>query len=55
MLFRSRAPAVALIERGHAPGGARKAVGAARKALREPQALGAALEDLRRSLAEHAA
>ncbi len=49
-----RAPAVALIEGGHTPGGVRKAVGAARKALRQPQALGAALQDLRQALADRA-
>ena len=46
-----RAPAVASIERGETPGAVRKAVGAARKAMREPAAIGPALEELRRVLA----
>ena len=49
-----RAPAVALIARGETPGSVRKAVGAARKAMREPEAVGSALEDLRRALVERA-
>ncbi|WP_426662973.1 FUSC family protein [Rhodanobacter aciditrophus] len=43
-------PAVALIERGAAPGDARRAVGMARRALREPERLLGALEALRASL-----
>jgi uncharacterized membrane protein YccC len=43
-------PAIALIERGPAPASVRRAIGAARKALREPRHLQDALEELRRSL-----
>lgn len=46
-----RAPAIALIRQGAAPGRVRQAVGAARKALREPATLQAALSDLRTVLA----
>ena len=46
-----RAPAVALIEARATPGNVRKAVGAARKALREPSALLPALRELRDALA----
>ena len=45
-----RAPAVALIEAGETPGAARKAVGAARRAVREPTQLLAALRELRTAL-----
>ena len=45
-----RAPAVALIEQGATPGNARRAVGAARRALREPGHLLDALRALRDSL-----
>jgi uncharacterized membrane protein YccC len=44
------APAIALIATGQTPGTVRKAVGAARKALREPEGLLPALEAMRRSL-----
>jgi hypothetical protein len=45
-----RRPAVALIERGAAPGDVRRAVGRARQALREPERLLPALEALRDAL-----
>jgi hypothetical protein len=45
-----RAPAIALIATGQTPGTVRKAVGAARKALREPDGLLPALQDMRQSL-----
>lgn len=45
-----QAPASSLIERGETPGRVRMAAGAARKALREPPALGPALRELRRTL-----
>lgn len=51
-LLASRAPAIALIDQGATPGDVRKAVGAARKALREPEALLPALRNLHRSLTE---
>lgn len=44
-----RAPAMALIATGQTPGTVRKAVGAARKALREPDSLLPALEAMRQS------
>ena len=48
-----REPAVALIESGMAaPGRVRKALGAARKAMREPQAIGPALKELRSALGD---
>ena len=47
-----RAPALALIGRGAIPAPVRKALGAARKAMREPAAIGPALEDLRSVLAQ---
>jgi fusaric acid resistance family protein len=50
-----RAPALALIERGAIPAPVRKALGAARKAMREPAAIGPALEELRAVLARAAA
>ncbi len=40
------APVLALLARGETPGAVRKAIGAARKAVREPAALGAALDAL---------
>jgi len=46
-LLACREPAVAMIERGEAPGAVRKAIGAARKALREPAQIGPALAELR--------
>lgn len=45
-----RAPATALIDRGATPGSVRRAVGAARQALREPERLLPALEGLREAL-----
>ncbi|MDO1530602.1 FUSC family protein [Fulvimonas sp. R45] len=45
-----RAPAAALIDRGATPGSVRRAVGAARQALREPDRLLPALEGLRGAL-----
>ena len=44
------APVLALVDRGETPGAVRKAIGAARKALREPAELGAALAALRQVL-----
>jgi hypothetical protein len=41
-----------LIEKGETPGPARQAIGAARKSMREPGEILAALQALRRSLAE---
>lgn len=49
-LIACRAPALALIESGATPPAMRRAVGAARKALREPAELLPALHELRRSL-----
>lgn len=46
-----REPAVSLIANRQAPATIRKAVGEARKAMREPEAIGAALENLRDLLA----
>jgi len=46
-----RADAVRLIEQGATPGRARQAVGQARRALREPERLLPALQELRRALA----
>ena len=40
------APVLALLARGETPGAVRKAIGAARKAVREPAALGPALDEL---------
>jgi len=50
-----RAPAIALVGAGATPGAARKAVGAARKALREPTELTATLNELRQAVATAAA
>ncbi|HEY6894387.1 MAG TPA: FUSC family protein, partial [Rhodanobacteraceae bacterium] len=50
-LMACRAPAVALIENGATPGAIRKLVGAARKAVRQPSELSAALTELRLALA----
>jgi len=49
-LVACREPAVALVERGATPAAARKAIGAARKAMREPAEIMAALEQLRQAL-----
>ena len=46
------APAVALIDLGKAPGSVRRAIGAARKSMREPVEILPALLELRRSLDE---
>lgn len=46
-----RSPLLKLIEKGETPASARKAVNTARKALRDPVALGPALDHLRDSLA----
>jgi hypothetical protein len=51
-LVACREPAVALIAQGKAPGTVRRAVGAARKALRTPTEIQPALEELRVSLIE---
>lgn len=45
-------PATALIDQGNTPGVVRKAIGAARKAIREPDELLPALRDMHRSLTE---
>lgn len=44
--------AIAMIDKGEAPGSVRRAVGAARKSLREPQDILPALQNLHRSLTE---
>lgn len=44
------APLIALLERGESPAAVRQAIGAARKALREPTAVGAALAALKDAL-----
>lgn len=49
-LLACEAPVLALVERGQAPGAVRKAVGAARKAMREPVEIGPALGMLREAL-----
>ncbi len=49
------APIVALAERRETPGAVRKAVGAARKAMREPAEIGPALAALRQALERPAA
>jgi hypothetical protein len=49
-LLACEAPAASLIERGAAPGDVRKAIGAARRALREPEELLPALHVLQRTL-----
>ncbi|HKE48581.1 MAG TPA: FUSC family protein [Rhodanobacteraceae bacterium] len=50
-LIACRAPAVALIQARETPAALRKAVGSARRAVRDPSELSAALTDLRRLLA----
>jgi uncharacterized membrane protein YccC len=50
-LVACRDPALALIDAGETPGAVRKAVGAARKAIRQPGELLTALGDVRRALA----
>ncbi|OOG49103.1 FUSC family protein [Rhodanobacter sp. C01] len=49
-LVACRDSAIALIEKGEAPGPVRRALGAARKSMREPDEILPALQDLRRSL-----
>ena len=49
-LMACREPALALIEQGAMPGSVRKAVGAARKAMREPAQIQPALAELRAAL-----
>jgi len=49
------APLLALVERGETPGAVRKAVGAARKAMREPAEIGPALAALRQLMERAAA
>lgn len=49
-LMACREPAAMLIDAGEAPGSARRAVGAARKAIRDPSALAAALNAMLQSL-----
>ena len=51
-LLACQQPATRLIERGETPGAVRKAIGAARKALREPDALKLALLQLRQTLVD---
>lgn len=51
-LMACRDPAIALIERGEKPAGVRRAIGAARKSMREPAEILATLQDLRRMLLE---
>ncbi len=50
-----RVPALALFETGAAPGRVRRALGVARKSIREPETLLLALVDLRRSMLEQRA
>jgi len=50
LLMECRHPAVALIDSGDTPGSVRRALGAARKAMREPQDIPQALQHLRRSM-----
>ncbi|AMO95284.1 fusaric acid resistance -like family protein [Collimonas fungivorans] len=47
-----RDPAIALIDKGETPGSVRRAVGAARKSMREPQEILPALQNLHRSMTE---
>jgi uncharacterized membrane protein YccC len=49
-LLACEAPVLALVERGQAPGAVRKAIGTARKAMREPDEIGPALAALRGAL-----
>ncbi|MDE2429839.1 MAG: FUSC family protein [Burkholderiales bacterium] len=50
ILLACQSPAVALIDAGQTPGDVRRAVGAARKVLREPADISAALQNLRGAL-----
>jgi hypothetical protein len=54
-LLACREPAVALIDSEATPGGVRRAIGTARKAMLEPAEFLSALQSLRRTLAESAA
>ena len=54
-LIACRGPALALIDRHETPGAARRAIGTARKAMREPREILAALKALESSLATCAA
>jgi hypothetical protein len=49
-LVACREPALAMIENGETPGVVRRAIGAARKSIREPMDLLPALQDLHRSM-----
>jgi hypothetical protein len=51
-LLACRDPAITLIEKRETPGAVRRAVGAARKSIREPEEIFSALQQLRRSLTE---
>ena len=51
-LLACRDSAIALIDRSEAPGDVRRAIGAARKALREPDVLSSSLQNLHRALIE---
>jgi hypothetical protein len=51
-LLACRDPAVLLIEKGETPGAVRRAVGAARKSMRDPAEVLPALRELHRSLTE---
>ena len=53
-LIDCRQHAISLIENGETPGEVRKAIGAARKAMREPNEILQALQTLRHSLTSHA-
>ena len=52
-LLASKGPAMAVIEQRATPGEVRRAVGAARKALREPQEIGAALHAMHKTLSNY--
>jgi hypothetical protein len=49
-LIACRRPAIALIETGETPGAVRKAVGAARKSMREPEDIQQALQNVQRAM-----
>ena len=49
-LLACRAPVIDVIARGETPGRVRQAIGAARKSLRQPDALLPALQQLRQTL-----
>ena len=52
-LIDCRQHAISLIENGETPGEVRKAIGAARKAMREPEEILQALQNLHRSMTSH--